>query len=184
MPKRFKKISEEVLGENPYWSYKRDVVEGFQGEERQYYYIESRGSVMIIPMLPDGRICLILQHRYLQGKESIEFPAGMIEGDAEPSEAAARELKEETGYVADELIKLGSFGPANASVKDTMHVFLAHVSEQGAQELEEMEDIEVLYRRPDEIDRLVRHDDICDGITLAAWALARSHVGTSLSHVE
>lgn len=173
--KRLKKLSEETIHDNPWWTYKHDTYEKPNGETGDYYYCDAKGYAMVIPVLEDGRIVLTLQHRYLANKQSIEFPAGGIEDSADALSCAKRELKEETGCVAEDFIKLGIFEPHNSMTKDTAHVFLAKVVEQGQQQLEDTEDIEILYRRPDEIDDMIKRNDIWDGETMAAWALARHH---------
>ncbi|MBU2542616.1 NUDIX hydrolase [Patescibacteria group bacterium] len=171
MPKHLKKLSEETIHQNPWWAYKHDKYEKPNGEEGDYYYGETPGNVMIIPVLDDGRLVLILQQRYLREKQSIEFPCGgLLEGQS-VLEAAERELLEETGYIADEYIKIGEFEGLNGLVKDMCHVFLAYVVEQKEQQLDDTEEIEVMYRRPDEIDTMIRKNEIWDGQTLASWAM-------------
>ncbi len=174
MPKRLKKLTEEVLHENPWTQYKHDTYEKPDGTEGNYYYIASSGMVKVVPVLPDGRIVLTLQHRYLQDKQSIEFPAGGIDNGETSSETAVREVQEETGYRTTELSKVGTFEPSNGVIQNEAHVYIAHVDdEQIEQKLESTEDIEVLYRRPDELEDMIRRGDIWDGATLAAWALVR-----------
>ncbi len=173
MPKRLKKLSEEVIHTNPWWTYKHDTYEKPNSEIGDYYYGVLPGNAMIIPLLPDGRIVLTLQHRYICDRQSVEFPCGGRRGNQIPLDAAKDELLEETGCIADNFVKVGSFQPLNGVIDDECHVFLADVQEQKEQHLDDTEDIELLYRRPEEIDEMVRHHDIWDGQTLAAWALAR-----------
>ena len=175
MPKHLKKISEEVLHQNPWWTYKHDKYILPNGQEGDYYYGETPGNAMIVPVLPDGRLILILQQRYLRKKQSIEFPCGGIVEGQSALDAAKRELLEETGYVADEYVKIGEFEGLNDMAKDMCHVFLAYVTEQGVQQLDDTEEIEILYRRPDEVDQMVRKNEIWDGQSLASWAMVHHH---------
>ena len=175
MPKHLKKLSEEVLHENPWWTYKHDTYELPNGEEGNYYYGETPGMVMIVPILSDGRLVLTLQHRYLRDKQSIELPGGGIKKGQEVLDGAKVELFEETGCVAKEFIKIGSFETANGLLKETTHVFLAHITEQHEQHLDDIEEIELLYRRPDEVDKMIRSNEIWDGQTMAAWTLSHYH---------
>jgi len=109
-------------------------------------------------------------------KESIEFPGGGIEPGIDLVENARRELYEETGCIADDMLKVGMFEPANGYAKDLAHVFIARVAEmRSLPESDASEEFEVLIRRPDEIDRMVRNNEIWDGTTLAAWAMVRHH---------
>ena len=173
--KHLNKLSEEVIHENPWYAYKHDTYEKPNGEVGDYYYSDLRGMAIIVPVFPDGRLLLILQSRYLTDKESVEFPGGGLRDGQTAIEAAREELLEETGYVADEFIKVGEFQPANGYAKDTTHVFMAHVSEYREMNLDDTEEIEVLYRRPDEIDEMIRRNDIWDGQTMATWALVHHH---------
>ncbi|KKS52369.1 MAG: hypothetical protein UV82_C0011G0016 [Candidatus Magasanikbacteria bacterium GW2011_GWD2_43_18] len=173
MPKHLKKISEEVIHENPWTQYKHDTYEKPNGEEGNYYYLETRGSSCIVPVMPDGRIVLVLQHRYLSDKQSIELPSGKIQAGSTALESAQRELLEETGWEAEEWVKVGEFNPSNGYLKTTAHVFLAQVTEQKEQQLDDTEEIDVLYRRPDEFEDMIKRGDISDGYTMAAWSLVR-----------
>jgi 8-oxo-dGTP pyrophosphatase MutT (NUDIX family) len=175
MKKHPKKISEEIMHENPWWTYKHDTLEKPQGGMGDYYYGETSGMAMVIPVMPDGRLVLVLQHRYLEDKQSIEFPAGGIPNAMEPIAAAQKELLEETGCIADDYVKLGVIQSSNGLLKDKGHIFLAYVTEQQEQNLDELEDIEVLYRRPDEVDQMVRKNEIWCGQSLAAWALVHHY---------
>lgn len=175
MIKKFIKISEEVLHKNPWYEYKHDTFEFPGGTQGDYYYLESPGAAMVVPLLPSGRIVLVRQFRYLQQKTGIEFPGGGIKSSQSPRQTAGVELKEETGYDADELISVGEFEPDNGFVKDRMHVFVAKVSQEdpGATNRDPSEEIEVLARFPDEIDDMIQSGDIWDGETLAVWAMVR-----------
>ena len=114
MPKHLKKFSEEIIHKNPWWTYKHDKYEKPNGEEGDYYYGETLGNAMIVPVLDDGRLVLTLQQRYLREKQSIEFPCGgLIEGQTF-LEVAKRELLEETGYIADEFPELPTINESSS----------------------------------------------------------------------
>lgn len=175
MPKHLKQTFTEILHQNPWTTYSHDIYERPDGEEGDYYYLSTRGgAVAIVPILPDGRLVLTLQFRYLTQRESIEFPIGGVDPSIDIESNAKKELLEETGYTADRLIKLGEFEPSNGIILDNTHVFLAYVSEQGKQDLDNTEEIDVLTRRPDEFQRMVQNGDVTCGQTLAAWALVQS----------
>lgn len=177
MVKRLKKISEEVLHKNPWWTYKHDTFETPSGGEGHYYYGEMSGFALVVPVLDDGRIVLALQYRYLTGKQSIEFPGGGIEEGQEPIDAARAELVEETGCTATDFVKIGQFETDNGFLRNTCHLYLAHVDAVGPQAAhDETEEIEVVLRRPEDVDRMMASNEIWDGVALAAWTLARPHV--------
>lgn len=175
MVSRLKKISEETLHENPWWKYKHDVYEKPDGTKGDYFYAETPGMVLLVPVLEDGRIILVQQYRYLVGRTGIEFPGGGIKPGTELSRAAADELREETGCTASDLILAGTFEQAVGFGKDRAHVFVAHVDTIGHTDPDSSEAFELVYRHPDEVEDMIRRNDIWDAGTMAAWSLVRHH---------
>lgn len=173
--KHFKKLSEETIHKNPWWEYKHEVLEYPDGSPTDYYYGVGPNGVLIIPILADGRIVLLSQYRHLLESQQIEFPGGALDKDETPLDCAKRELLEETGCEAVELTNIGVFYPMLAGWKATTHVFLAEAETVAEPKPDQGEYLELLYRRPDEIEELARTNGITSGMTLAAWAMARSH---------
>jgi 8-oxo-dGTP pyrophosphatase MutT (NUDIX family) len=73
----------------------------------EFYVLESPDWVNILPVTPDGRVLLVAQYRHGTGMISLETPGGLIEPGETPEAAAARELREETGYTARSFRVLG-----------------------------------------------------------------------------
>ena len=107
----WKKLSESILLKNSWWTYKRDTFQLPSGKPGEYHYVHTNGSSMIIPVLGDGTLVLVNQHRYLMGKESMEFPCGSVKEGSTHDETARHGLNEETGYSAKDLSKVGEFNP-------------------------------------------------------------------------
>lgn len=167
------KISSEAVHKNPWWEYRCDNFKQ-DGKLGEYYYVQTRGSSMVVPVLDDGRLLLVRQYRYLEGKFSIEFPCGGIAENEAPFDAASREMLEETGFASTGLIKIGAFTPCNGLIKEMTHVFLANeLTEMTKPQSDELEVTEVLFRRADEFENMIKQGEIWDGQTLAAWALAK-----------
>lgn len=177
MPKHWKTISTETIHQNKYFVCKCDQYTAANGESGSYYYGEKYGCALVVPVLDDGRLILVRQFRYLKDQFSVEFPRGAMSEKESPLETAKRGLREETGYEAAEMINLSSFEPSNGSFRDQFNIFLAlGLNEQPKQRLDPQEQIEILYRRVDEFEDMIRHGQIWDGPTLATWALAREQV--------
>lgn len=172
----WKKLNSEAIHQNPFWTYQHDVFETAKGEKGDYYYAITTGSVMIVPTLADGRIAMVNNYRYLFDRYSLEFPGGAMGKDQTPVQAAVRELAEETSYKAEELINVGRFCPFNGMTQEICQVFLAKGLRKIESALEVYEQMEVALRRLDEVDDLVRRNEIWDGETLAAWILVRPHL--------
>src|SRR5215212_590343 len=81
------------------------------GQVASLEYVKHFGSVAILPLLDDGRVCLICSRRLTVGETLIEVPAGTREPDESPLETARRELTEETGYRAMQFEELVAYFP-------------------------------------------------------------------------
>lgn len=86
------------------------------------------GAAVILALTDDDEVVLVEQHRVPLGRRCIELPAGLI-GDETPGEAAAvtaaRELEEETGFVADRWEELGEFAASPGMLGETFRLFRA-----------------------------------------------------------
>lgn len=83
------------------------------------------GGAVAVPILDDGRVLLVQQLRYPFGKHIYELPAGKLSPGEDPQAAAARELEEETGYVAESLEHLSSIYTTPGFCDEELHIFLA-----------------------------------------------------------
>jgi ADP-ribose pyrophosphatase len=87
-------------------------------------YVRHPGGVAIAPVV-DHSVILIRQFRIAIERELIELPAGLLEQGEEPMQCAGRELEEELGYRAKELIPLASYFSSVGFANERMHIFLA-----------------------------------------------------------
>ena len=131
-------------------------------------------AVAIIPQRPDGRFVFIRQFRKAMERVCFEVVAGNCD-PGEPEEvSAARELQEETGYVADSLELLGPIFPSVGYCTERIDVYFAEVSEQGSTAFDEDEHIEPIILTEDEMDEMIRSGEVTDAKTLAAWMLYKA----------
>ena len=112
-----------------------------------YTVIDAPDWAMVIPVLDTEqgkKFLMVKQWRHGSQDISLEFPGGVSEKDEEPEMTAARELREETGYVAGNIEKLGEFYPNPAIMSNKIHFFLASdMKEPLKQELDPDEFVEV-----------------------------------------
>ena len=109
--------------------------------------LDASDWAIVVPVLETERgkeFVMVKQWRHGAKELSLEFPGGVFEKGENAEAAAARELKEETGYSAKKIKKLGEFNPNPAIMSNTVHFFLAdELSPQAGQQLDEDEFIEV-----------------------------------------
>jgi len=137
--------------------------------------VEHPGSVVIVPELEPGRYLLLRQHRISVGEVLLELPAGTIEAGEKPEDCAARELEEETGYKAGQLIRLARTYSTPGYSTETMDIFLARNLEKSSSKLESDEEIELMEMDREAVARAVREGEIRDLKTIAALFLAFSY---------
>lgn len=126
------------------------------------------GAVVVLPFVKEDQIVLIRTRRYAVGQILIELPAGTLEKNENPMNAAGRELLEETGYLAGRVQPIGNFYSSPGILSEKMYAFAAYDLEQRAQALEEGEDIELQYASLDDAIEMIRTGLIADGKTIAA----------------
>jgi ADP-ribose pyrophosphatase len=172
--KQWKKLSESVLFKNPWWTYKRDDTVLPNGKRGVYHYVHTNGSSMVIPILPDGKFVLVKQFRYLNNRESIEFPCGGVKELHTYEDTAKQELLEEAGYQASEWRLLGQFNPYNGVTNELCRVYLAKQLESFPSTPDETEEFEKIFLTSKEIEEKIHDGLIWDGMTIAAWTIAKS----------
>ncbi|MCX7909661.1 MAG: NUDIX hydrolase [Ignavibacteria bacterium] len=173
MKKKYIKIAEKTIDVNPYWHYKIDEYILPNGKKANYYYAHTPGSTMIIPQFGKEFI-LTVQFRYLNQKKSIEFPGGGVKQQVSIEENAKLELLQETGFYAKEIKPIGYFNPCNGLTDEICYVFYTNELIKEKQDLDESEEIEVLFLREEEIEQKIQNGEIWDGMTLASWLLYKS----------
>lgn len=103
--------------------------------------VEHPGAVAILPVLDDGRVCLIENHRVAAGRTLYELPAGTLEPGEDPLAAAERELAEETGYRAQRIELLTCFFTSPGILSERMYLYVATGLDAGPPAREAGEDI-------------------------------------------
>ena len=169
----WKTVSRSIQFKNPWWSYGRDAVLLPSGQEGEYHYVHSNGSSCVIPVAADGRILLVNQFRYLGGRESLEFPCGAVKDGSTHDQTAWHELAEETGYSAVSLVCIGAFNPYNGVTDELCRVYVARDLREVGASPDDTEQFELVTLSPEEIAGKIREGAIWDGMSIAAWCIAR-----------
>ena len=145
------------------------------GEDLGFFLIRTGDWVNVLPLTDAGEVILVRQFRHGTSEFSLEIPGGILHArDEEPSVAAARELREETGYVARELRLLGRQRPNPALFTNWCTTYLAlGCTKAGELQMDPGEDIEVVTVPVAELDDLIARGQIDHSLVLAALALWR-----------
>ena len=115
----------EVIYKGRQFSFVNDQITLPHGVKAEMAYIKHPGSAVIVPVFEDQTIGLIKQYRYVVNSYIYEVPAGTMDPQEQPEECAARELEEETGFAARDLISLGKTLLLPAYSDEISYTFLA-----------------------------------------------------------
>ncbi|MBC5996067.1 NUDIX hydrolase [Romboutsia ilealis] len=134
---------------------------GYQKRE----IVEHNGAVGIVAITPENKVVLVRQYRKAVEKELWEIPAGKIEIGENPKECAIRELKEETGYSAENMKLIHKFYTSAGFSNQKIYIFLAENLIQGERNLDEDEFLEVHEIDKDEVYNMIARNEIEDAKT-------------------
>lgn len=151
----------------------RDQVRLPDGKAAVREYITHPGAVVVIAILPDGRLILERQYRYPLRRSFIELPAGKIDPGETIEVCARRELREEVGYEAAHWEHIGTLHPCIGYSNERIEAFVARELTYVGHQWDEGEFLEILSLSLDELDAAVSSGEITDGKSLAALYLAR-----------
>ena len=145
------------------------------GTRAQREVVEHNGGVGVIPF--DGEsVILVRQYRIAIGQDILEIPAGKREGDEDPAACGVRELIEETGYRAGELIPAGSYYATVGYCSEKFHLYLAFDLQHVGQKLDEEERIELVELSLDEVRQGLKEHRFEDGKTVVGLHALLQHL--------
>lgn len=174
-------IEQKVSSENVFKGKLLDVYSDSvilpNGNRSTREYIMHVGAACVVPIDSDENVIIEKQFRYPFHEVLTEIPAGKLNSKAEPHlEAALRELEEETGYSAKEMIYLGEFFPTCAYSDEIIHMYLAKGLIKGKQQLDEDEFVGVEKMPLKKLVEEIMQGNIRDGKTQAAVLKAYLHL--------
>ncbi len=143
-----------------------------RGETVEREVVRHLGSVVVLPLLDDGRVVMIRNFRVSVERELLELPAGTREPGEEPGVCAVRELEEETGYTAATMEILCRFHLSPGMTDERMHGFVARGLRPSVQRLEIDEAIRPTIMSIPEVLGRMDSGEIEDAKTIAVVLLA------------
>jgi ADP-ribose pyrophosphatase len=162
-----------VLADDPYGTLLREAVRFPDGAAGTYYRLLVPTSVVVLPLLGDD-IILIRHFRHGTRLSHLEVPRGIGDGNPSWEDDVRRELGEEIGATASEIIPLGDLHPSNGIVSECMKLYAARIDATGA--VDHHEGITEAVRLPvDRVTAMIKANEVTDGPTLACFLRARLH---------
>lgn len=159
-------VGSELLLQGRFLRVQRDTVALPDGAHATREYVRHPGAVMVVPLLPDGRLLMERQWRHPLQRVLLEFPAGKLDAGESTLACGQRELLEETGHRADEWAHAGWMHNAPAYSDEGIDVWFARGLHAGPQRLDDGEFIETVAMHPDELDALAARGELTDAKTL------------------
>src|ERR1700730_4143818 len=160
-------LGSKMIYQGPVFGIRRDELLEPGGVRTTREMITHSGSVVVLPVLPDGRMVLIRQYRHAARAFLWELVAGRMDEGESPRKAAARELIEETGYRARRFRLLLDFFPSPGFLEEKMFILLAEGLSEGIAQPEEDEKIESRAYDRKELEQMIQRRIIRDGKTIA-----------------
>jgi ADP-ribose pyrophosphatase len=162
-----KTVKSQVVYQGPVFGVRRDQVIEPSGVRATREVITHSGSVVVLPVLPDGRVVLVRQYRHATRQYLWELVAGRMDKGETPKQGAARELIEETGYRAKKFTIFLDLFPSPGFLEERMYILLAEGVTPGKAQPEEDEKITSRAYKPSELREMIRLGQLHDAKSVA-----------------
>ncbi|WMJ24199.1 NUDIX hydrolase [Paludicola sp. MB14-C6] len=161
-------IDTERIYEGKILNLRKDTVLLENGSQATREVIEHNGAVCIVAVDKDDKIYFVKQFRHPFQRVMLEVPAGKIDKGESPIDAAHRELEEEIGMKATEIIPMGEFYPSVAYLTEVIYMYIAKGLIPSQQHLDDDEFLKIEKMTLGQACDLIYTNEIKDGKTIAA----------------
>ncbi|MBQ4146172.1 MAG: NUDIX hydrolase [Clostridia bacterium] len=134
------------------------------------------GGVAVVAVDKDENVYMVKQYRIPYDEIILEVPAGKLDKGENPDDAAERELREETGIVAENITFLGSFYPSVGFCDENLRMYVATGLSFGETDMDEDEFVQLEKIHIDKLTEMIMNNQIKDGKTIAAIFKAREYL--------
>jgi ADP-ribose diphosphatase len=166
--RRARVVKSKVVYEGNVFGVRQDRLSEPGGIEVTRDIVVHRGSVVLLPIFPDGSILMVRQYRHAIGAMLWELVAGRLEAGESKAAGARRELIEETGYTARRVKQILEIFPSPGFATERMWIFAATGLEQGLAHPEEDERITARKFSPAALEKMIRGGTLHDAKSVAA----------------
>ena len=143
------------------------------GKEATREVINHPGGVCVLAVDENNNVLTVRQYRKAIDGVMLEIPAGKLEYGEDVEEAAMRELREETGVIAGNMVYMGYFHPTPAYCKEKIHMYFANNLKKTKTDLDEDEFVEASSMSFEELYKMVLSNEVTDGKTVLAVLKAK-----------
>ena len=168
-----KVLSSEMIYEGKIINLRKDKVTVINGTSYREV-VEHSGGAVLLAVTDDRRMIMVRQYRRPADKVMFEVPAGKIDPGEDPAETAVRELKEETGYTAENVRYLCRFYPSVGFSEEVLYLYLCTGLTEGETDFDENEALDIEKWDIGELHEMVMRGEIDDAKTLIAIEYAHS----------
>lgn len=145
------------------------------GEDRPYYRILQPDNAVVLPFTDSGDMVLVRQFRWAINRWTVEPPAGFVEANENPADAARREMMEETGYTVAQLLPLGQLWMYSNRMANTSNFFIGTGAQVSRQKTEA--GTEIVLVNKERFRDLCRSDEIQHAAIFAILKAAEIKLG-------
>ena len=170
-PQPWRVQSSEKLVDCRIFTVRKDVtVNPRTGQPHEMFILEQPNWVNVIPLTADQQVIMVEQWRHGTRSVHLETPGGLMDAGETPEQSARRELREETGYDADEFVRLGTVHPNPAIQTNQQHYVLAKNCRKTAEpSLDHAEDIRVKLVPLVNVPAMIESGEITHGIVIGGF---------------
>ncbi|NET91110.1 MAG: NUDIX hydrolase [Kamptonema sp. SIO1D9] len=181
--RKWKILASRLVLDNIWCRVRQDTIQLSNGKIIDDYFVNVRPDIaVVLPVTRNQEVVFVRQYRHGVEEILLELPAGRFNSESEAGEtAAARELTEETGYVAEKLAKLATLFDNPPKDTNRIHLYIAlDVNPTGKQQLDLTEEIEVVLVPLTEVKAKIFAGEICVSGTIAAIFLGLNYLEQQL----